>query len=408
MDRERFDRIRLARSARVGPVAYRDLLARFGSAGAALEALAEAAARGRPGAATPADARRIAREVEAVEALGARHILRGDSDYPPLLRAVADAPPVLIGLGNSLLPMRRCVAMVGARNASAAACRFARDLARDLADAGVVVVSGLARGIDAAAHLGALDADEQAGGGTVGVIASGPDIAYPPGNAALQQRMGGDALVLTEYPPGTEPRAAHFPHRNRIIAGLAAATLVVEAAPKSGSLITARLAGDYGRDVLAVPGSPLDPRARGCNQLIREGAILIQSAADVLEMLTPFDARMAAAEEAGRGAAGERARGAQADLFAPSAAAPASFAPFASLPDADPRPAASLFGAAEAAGAPCGGAGGVAGLLGPVPVSLDELVRQSGLAPAELQLALLELELAGRLERHPGGRVSLA
>jgi DNA processing protein len=394
MDRERFDRIRLARSARVGPVAYRDLLARFGSAGAALEALAEAAARGRPGATAPADARRIAREVAAVEALGARYIVRGDSDYPLLLRAVADAPPVLIGLGNSLLPMRRCVAMVGARHASAAACRFARDIARDLAGAGVVVVSGLARGIDAAAHQGALEADEQAGGGTVGVIASGSDIAYPPGNAALQQRMGREALVLTEYPPGTEPRAAHFPHRNRIIAGLAAATLVVEAAPKSGSLITARLAGDYGRDVLAVPGSPLDPRARGCNQLIREGAILIQSAADVLEMLTPFDARMAAAEAGAAewGAAAEGARGPQADLFAPPVA------PHPSAPAAVPQASAARDGGPRA----------VARLLGPVPVSLDELVRQSGLAPAELQLALLELELDGRLERHPGGRVSLA
>lgn len=389
MERERFDRIRLARSARVGPVAYRDLLARFGTAGAALEALAQAVAHGRPGAVRSADPQRIEREIGQIAALGARPILLGDSDYPRLLAHVADAPPVLIGRGNSLLAMRRCVAMVGARNASAAACRLARDLARDLADAGVVVVSGLARGIDTAAHRGALEADEQAGGGTIGVIASGVDKAYPPDNAALQAHMGEAALVLSEYSPGTEPRAAHFPHRNRIIAGLSAATLVVEAAPRSGSLITARLAGDYGREVLAVPGSPLDPRARGCNQLIREGATLIQCADDILEMLAPLDARMAAVSA-------PPASARQSDLFAPPEASSApGAAPPAGAPAPDPAPAP-------------GRGPDVAALLGPVPVSLDELVRQTGLDPAALHLALLEMELAGRLERHPGGRVSRA
>lgn len=395
--RERFARLRLARSGRIGPVGFRDLLGRFGSAVEALQALEAAPAR--EGGRTPSLAREAAcvDEIRQVEGLGARHIVWGDADYPRLLREVPDAPAVLIAQGNAVLASGRCVAMVGARNASAAACRFARDLARDLADAGVVVVSGLARGVDAAAHQGALAANP-AGGGTVGVIASGIDVVYPPGNAALQRQMGEAGLVLTEHPPGTEPLARHFPHRNRIIAGLSAATLVVEAAPKSGSLITARLAGDYGRDVLAVPGSPLDPRARGCNQLIRDGAILVQSAEDVLEALAPLDGRMAAAASgfapagAASGLARAPGRPPETDLFAPREAAAPSSVP---------------GGPGGSVAAPVAGEADVCALLGPVPVSLDELVRQSGLGPAALHAALLDLELAGRLERHPGGRVSL-
>ena len=181
---------------------------------------------------------------------------------------------------------RPCVAIVGARNASAIACRFARQLAADLAARDVTVVSGLARGVDTAAHIGAL------GGSTVGVIASGIDIAFPPENAALQEKIATDQLLVAEQPPGSEPLARHFPSRNRIIAGLAHGTVVIEAAPRSGSLITARRAGDYGREVMAVPGSPLDPRAQGCNLLIREGATLIQTVDDVLEALGPIDTRM--------------------------------------------------------------------------------------------------------------------
>ena len=179
------------------------------------------------------------------------------------------------------------MAIVGARNASAAACRFARGLAHELGRDGAVIVSGLARGIDSAAHDGALD------DGTIGVVAGGIDIFYPPENEARQKAMFERGLVLAEMPPGTEPRARHFPYRNRIIAGLSVGTVVVEAAPRSGSLITARLAGEMGREVLAVPGSPLDPRAQGCNQLIRDGATLVQTAADVMEAVRPLQTRVA-------------------------------------------------------------------------------------------------------------------
>jgi len=249
--------------------------------------------------------------------------------------------------------------MVGARNASAAACRFARQLAHRLAGEGISVASGLARGIDTAAHGGAIE------GGTIAVIAGGIDVAYPPENAELQERIAREGLLIAEMPPGTEPRARHFPYRNRIIAGLALGTVVVEAAPRSGSLITARLAGEAGREVMAVPGSPLDPRAQGCNALIREGATLVQSAEDIIETIRPIDARMVRSPGSGF-----------------------TSAPPADASDADRR--------------------AVADLLGPVPVPVDELVRQSGLAPALVQTVLLELELAGRLERHAGGRVSLA
>lgn len=366
MDQERFDLIRLARSERIGPVSFRQLLRRFGSAGEALQALPDLARRGGGRAAVPADAGAIAREMDRVAALGAFWLILGDADYPAPLAEAPDAPPVLTVMGEPSLARRRCVAMVGARNASAAACRIARMIARDLAAEGVAVVSGLARGIDTAAHKGALgEANGWTGGPTIGVIASGIDIAYPPENAALQQRIAAEGLLIAEQPPGTEPRARNFPHRNRIIAGMSLATLVVEAAPRSGSLITARLAADYGRDVLAVPGSPLDSRAQGCNQLIREGATLIQCAADVIEAISPVDARI------GR---------------PPSDAAQAP-------------PVAMEVGEGDRAA--------LARLLGPVPVPVDELIRQSGLDPATVQAALLDLELAGRLERQAGGRVSL-
>lgn len=347
MDQARFDAIRLARSPRIGPVSYRHLIGRFGNASEALRALRELA-----------EERAIAAEVEAAERLGARWLVWGDADYPALLAETEDAPPVLTYRGNIALANGPCVAMVGARNASAAACRFARGLARELAGEGLVIVSGLARGIDTAAHRGA---EER----TVAVIAGGIDSHYPPENADLQEQIAEAALLLAEQPPGTEPKARYFPHRNRVIAGLSRATIVVEAAPKSGSLITARLAGEYGREVLAVPGSPLDPRAQGCNLLIREGATLIQSAADVMEALASLDPR-----------AGARAP--QLSLFAGDS------------------PAAEAVDPAD-----------IIALLGPVPVPLDELIRQSGQPSTAVQMALLELELAGKLERHAGGKVSL-
>lgn len=355
---EAFARIRLLRSPNIGPVSYRQLLRRFGTAIAALDALPDLAARGGQGYRVAAE-ERVAKEVAAVRAAGARYLFHDAADYPPLLAELDSAPPILTLRGDAALAQRPCVAIVGARNASAAAVKLARLFAGELAEAGFVVVSGLARGIDGAAHLAALE------GGTIGVIASGIDVTYPPEHADLQEQVATRGLLLAEQPPGTEPLARHFPSRNRIIAGLASGTLVVEAAPRSGSLITARLAGEAGREVMAVPGSPLEPRAQGCNQLIREGAVLVQSAADVVELLSTFDGRpRSSVRESG-------------EVFV--------------LPE-------------DLAGEPAD----IAGLLTVAPVGVDELIRQSGESPAAVQLALLELELSGRLVRHAAGRVSLA
>lgn len=357
---ERLARLRLARTRGIGPVSFRQLLQRFGSAEAALIALPDLMQRGGTRA-TPFSLDAAQAEGAALAAHEGRHLIWGDADYPALLAAMGDAPPVLIVAGDTGLAMRRCVAMVGARNASAAACRFARTLAAELGAAGFTVVSGLARGLDAAAHQGAM------GHGTIGVIASGIDTAFPPENVDLQREIAKNHLLVSEYPCGTEPLARHFPHRNRIIAGLCEGVLVVEAAPRSGSLLTARMAGDYGREVMAVPGSPLDPRAQGGNALIREGATLIQSAADVAEALGSF-------------------------IDTPRVAAPMEQAvlPFATNePDDSAR--TSLLQ-----------------LLGPVAVGVDELARQSGLPVAQVQMLLIELELGGRLTQHAGGRVSLS
>lgn len=354
---EAFARIRLLRSPNVGPVSYRQLLRRFGNAQAALAALPDLAGRG--GSYRVADEGRVAAEVSAVRAAGARYLFLDSPDYPGLLAELESAPPILICRGDAALAARPCVAIVGARNASAAAVKLARQFAGDLADSGFVVVSGLARGIDGAAHEASLS------GGTIGVIASGIDIAYPPEHRDLQEAVANQGLLLAEQPPGTEPLARHFPARNRIIAGLASGTLVVEAAPKSGSLITARLAGEVGREVMAVPGSPLDSRAQGCNQLIRDGAVLVQSAADIIELLSSF-----------------------------SGEARSSFRESV---------ASYEFAGEELGDAPAD----IAGLLTTAPIPVDELIRQSGEAPAAVQLALLELELSGRLARHAAGRVSL-
>lgn len=355
---EAFARIRLLRSPNIGPVSYRQLLRRFGTAQASLEALPDLAGRS-AGAYQPAPEKRVVAEINALRESGARYLFHDSADYPTLLAELDSAPPILTCRGDATLAQRPCVAVVGARNASAAAVMLARQFAGELAEAGFVVVSGLARGIDGAAHQAALS------GGTIGVIASGIDIAYPPEHAELQESVAGRGLLLAEQPPGTEPLARHFPSRNRIIAGLAAGTVVIEAAPKSGSLITARLAGEAGREVMAVPGSPLEPRSQGCNQLIREGAILVQSAADVIELLSGFD-------------------GIPRSAFRESAV---GFAPLADELGDEPAD--------------------VTALLTTAPVAVDELIRQSGESAAAVQLALLELELAGRLVRHAAGRVSL-
>ena len=359
---EAFARIRLLRSPNIGPISYRQLIARFGDAGRALEALPDLASR-KGGAYKLAPVDRVSREIDAVRKLGARYLFIDSPDYPALLAELETAPPILTFRGDPALLALPAIAVVGARNASAGAVKLARDFAMALAEAGHVVVSGLARGIDGAAHQGAL-----AGGGrTIGVIASGIDIAYPPEHAKLQERIAEEALLLAEQPPGVEPLARHFPSRNRIIAGLAAGTLVVEAAPKSGSLITARLAGEAGREVMAVPGSPLDSRSAGCNQLIRDGAMLVQSPDEVLELVTGF-----------AGAPRSRFRDTTAAVFEPDA---------------------ELESADESAD--------LGQMLGIAPIGIDELIRQSGQSPAAVQLALLELELAGRLVRHAAGRVSL-
>jgi DNA processing protein len=360
---EAFARIRLLRSPNVGPVSYAQLLRRFGNAVNALEALPDLAARG--GARyRPAPEGQVEAEIAAVKRAGARYLFHDALDYPPLLAQADGAPPILTVRGDAAIALRPAIAMVGARNASAAAVKLARDFAAAFADAGYVVVSGLARGIDGAAHRGALSAGTS-GGGTVGVIASGIDIAYPPEHGALQDEIARDALLIAEQPPGTEPLARHFPSRNRIIAGLAAGTLVVEAAPKSGSLITARLAGEYGREVMAIPGSPLDARSHGCNQLIRDGAVLVQTPEDAIELIASF-------------------AGAPRSTFREPAAPAFAVGELQSDDPAD-----------------------IGALLSTAPVAIDELIRQSGTSAASVQLALLELELAGRLIRHAGSRVSI-
>ncbi len=357
---DQFDRLRLIRSPNIGPVTYRQLIERFGNASAVLKALPDLVIRGGGNKTLLADSRIVESEMKAVMATGARYIFLGDADYPELLSHLDNAPPAIMVRGDIGLFSRNPVAMVGARNASAGACRFARTLAYELGQGGFSVVSGLARGIDTAAHAGSIDC------GTIAVIAGGIDIAYPPENRELQDAIAERGLLIAEMPPGTEPRARHFPYRNRIIAGLSLGTVVIEAAPKSGSLITARLAAEAGREVMAIPGSPLDPRSHGCNQLIREGATLVQNAAEIAELLRPMDDRLV------RGPAPKT----QVQLMIDDSN------------DADRR--------------------AVTNLMGMTYVSVDELVRQSGVSQSVVQMVLLELELAGKLERGAGGKVRLS
>ncbi|HYD04325.1 MAG TPA: DNA-processing protein DprA, partial [Reyranella sp.] len=350
-------------------VTVRDLIAFYGTAAKALEALPELARRG--GGARPvrlcskADAER---EIETLRKLGARLIARADPDYPEALAALEDAPPVIAVKGRAELLQPARIALVGARNASANGRRIASDLAAGLAQAGAVVVSGMARGIDTAAHLGALNAGSKTGG-TIAVVAGGVDVLYPPENGALFERLGAEGLIVAESAPGTEPVARHFPRRNRIISGLSRAVVVVEAALKSGSLITARYALDQGREVMAVPGSPLDPRCRGANRLIREGARLVEDFAQVLESLD--------------GLAGSYLKFHENLRFNDQTIEINTLSETDRVRDE------------------------VLSLLGPSPVMVDELVRQCHCSPPVLGMVLLELDLAGRLERHPGNRVSL-
>jgi DNA processing protein len=358
-DAQRIDWLRLIRSDRVGPHTFRSLVNHFGSAHAALERLPELARRG--GAARPgricseADARA---ELEASKRTGVRLLAPGEAGYPPRLAVLDDAPPLLGVRGANEVLMRPVIAIVGSRNASGAGLKFAGSLARDLSDAGFVIASGLARGIDQAAHRSSLR------GGTVAVLAGGHDRIYPPEHEELLAEMieaGGAAI--SEMPLGHVPRARDFPRRNRLISGAALGVVVVEAAHRSGSLITARIAAEQGREVFAVPGSPLDPRAAGTNDLIKQGATLTTEAADVINAVEPIMGRPIELSEADR-------------------------EPLDFEPDASDRAR-------------------IVDLLGPSPIGLDDLIRMAGTSPAIVRTVLLELELAGRLERHGGGLVSM-
>lgn len=356
--------LRLARTEGIGPATFRRLIARHGSARAALDALPGHAARsGRP--LIPFPEAQAERELAALTMLGGRFLFLGSPLYPPLLALLEDAPPALAVLGNPALLSARQIGLVGARSASAAGRRMAEQLAGELAQAGLAITSGLARGIDAAAHEGTLAAK----GATIAVVAGGLDEPYPPENAPLQARIIAEGgAVVAEAPLGTAPLARHFPRRNRIVAGLVLGVVVVEAAPKSGSLITARLALEAGREVFAVPGNPLDPRARGGNDLIRQGAHLTETAEDVLQFLpeTPRDL----------------------PLFAPrnTPETRAEAPPEAPFPPGEPSK--------------------VLELIGPTPVAVDDLVRRCQLSAPSVQAILLDLELSGLVETLPGNRVA--
>lgn len=361
---ERLARLRLARSENVGPVTFRELLERFGSAARSLEMLPDLARRG--GRRRPIrlyDSHKAEAELERLAAIGAELMVYGDKDYPPALAATADAPATLSLQGRFELLQRPAIGVVGARNASASGRSLARRLAEELAQAGCLVVSGLARGIDTAAHQGALAE------GTAAVLAGGIDVIYPPEGRELHERIAEDGMLLAELPPGVEPQARHFPRRNRIISGLSLGVVVVEAAPRSGSLITARLAAEQGREVFAVPGSPLDPRARGCNDLLRQGATLVESADDVLHSLA---------------------------VTSPPLRDP-------------PGPEYEETGPAEPAANELEKARNkLRELLSPTAVPVDELLRQCQLSGPTVSVVLLEMELAGLIERRPGNRVALA
>ena len=362
-DRQRLAWLRLIRTPNVGPASFRELINRFGSAEAALEMLPELMISG--------GANRIVRipsvaeaeaELDAARRAGARFVGIGEADYPALLKTIDNPPPLLAVKGEGAVFRLPAVAIVGARNASLAGIKMARMLAADVGRDGYAIVSGLARGIDTAAHRGSLST------GTVGALAGGLDIPYPPENAGLCDDIAArGGAIVSEMPFGWQPRAQDFPRRNRLVAGMALGLVVVEAAQRSGSLISARLANEMGRLVFAVPGSPLDPRAAGCNALLKDGVTLVTEAADILGALAPL-----------------------AGIRAPRTA------PMAEAPDMS---ATAPPGENERAD--------VFETLGPTPTGIDEIIRHTGLSAAQVSMVLLELDLAGRLERHAGGNVSL-
>ena len=362
-EEQRLDWLRLIRSDNIGPRTFRDLVNYYGGARAALDALPGLARRG--GASGPVricSTEDAAAELKSARACGVEFIALGEPNYPPRLQMIDDAPPLLAARGKIAVLAQPLVAIVGSRNASAAGCKIAERLARELGQAGFGIVSGLARGIDAAAHRASLAS------GTIAVLAGGHEYIYPAEHADLLEQILPDGAAISEMPFTWEPRARDFPRRNRLISGLSVGVVIVEAARRSGSLITARLAGEQGREVFAVPGSPLDPRAEGTNGLLKQGATLVTEAADVIAALEPI---------LGRGLdlpAQEPAR----DMSSPAGSEPAD----------DERSR-------------------IVGLLGPTPVAIDDLVRLLQTSPAIVRAVLLELEIAGRLERHGGALVSL-
>ncbi len=375
---ERLAWLRLARSRGLGGTLFFRLIERFGQPSAVLRALPRLQAQLAPKGFELAGERQIEEEILALAGLGGVHLMADEPGYPMALRHSADPPPVLTLLGRASLLEGRALAIVGARNASGNGRFLATTLAREASRRGLTVISGLARGIDTAAHQGGLDGP----GSTVAVLGSGLDVVYPPENAELYARIAADGLIVSERAPGTPPLARHFPRRNRIIAGLASAVLVVEAAARSGSLMTARLAAAEGREVMAVPGSPLDPRHAGTNQLLRDGAALVTGIDDVMAALPAWTAAPPATAERARPGAGEEP-------------APRVRPTPATMPAAPPVP---LQGLPEH----------IATLLGVEPMPVDEVIRQCHASPAEVQNALLDLELDGRVKRHPGNRISRA
>ncbi|HZT25609.1 MAG TPA: DNA-processing protein DprA [Pseudolabrys sp.] len=360
-DEQRLDWLRLIRSANVGPRTFGELIRHFGSARAALSALPGLARRGGASDRTHiCSAEHAAAELTAARALGVELIALDEPEYPPRLRMIDDAPPLLAVRGNIAALERPLVAIVGSRNASAAGVKFAERIARDLSDSGYGIVSGLARGIDAAAHRASLNR------GTIAVLAGGHERVYPPEHEELLDAMLTNGAAVSEMPLTWEPRARDFPRRNRLISGLSVGVVIVEAARRSGSLITARFAGEQGREVFAVPGSPLDPRAEGTNALLKQGATLVTEAADVIATLEPI---------LGRGGGLSAQETAQDDP-----------------PGEEPRDSERSR---------------IVSLMGPTPVAIDDLVRLAQTSPPVVRTVLLELELAGRLERHGGGLVSL-
>ncbi|HOV04329.1 MAG TPA: DNA-processing protein DprA [Hyphomicrobiales bacterium] len=367
-DNQRLNWLRLIRSENVGPATFRDLVNHFGTAEAALAALPELSRRG--GA-----SRRIRvspiedaeREMVAAARAGARFVALGEADYPAPLRHIDGPPPLIAVRGSTAAFAAPMVAIVGSRNCSIAGRKMATILATGLGDAGFVVVSGLARGIDTAAH------EASVASGTIAVFAGGIDRLYPPENGPLLERIvAAGGAAISEMPFGWSPRGRDFPRRNRLISGLSLGVVVIEAATRSGSLITARLALEQNREVFAVPGSPLDPRCEGSNRLIKRGAALVTEARDIIDILKPLVG----------------------DLFG---------RPF----DGEAREPIEERPGTVAAEPAENDRGRILAALGPTPVEIDEIVRHTGLALQTVYLVLLELDLAGRLERHPGGKVSL-